>query len=58
MSSPMDASLNRVKGRMDEYDSLPESLKLIHTRQQWLWLGEERNRAVSRETEPDQDVIE
>lgn len=41
-----------------EYDSLPESIKMLHTPQQYMWLGEERNRIIERETQPDWDVTE
>ena len=41
-----------------EYDNLPESIKLVHTPQQYAWLGDERYRIVERETQPDEDVTE
>lgn len=41
-----------------EYDSLPASIKLIHTPEQYKWLGSERERILERETMPDWDVIE
>lgn len=41
-----------------EYDALPESIKLIHSPEQYKWLGSERNIIIERETMPDADVIE
>lgn len=42
----------------DDYDKLPASIKALYSRRQWRWLGDERDRVVTRETEPDWDVIE
>lgn len=41
-----------------EYDQLPESIKLVHSAEQFVWLGSERERIIERETMPDYDVIE
>lgn len=41
-----------------EYDQLPESIKLVHSAEQFMWLGSERERIIERETMPDFDVIE
>lgn len=41
-----------------DYEQLPESVKLVHTPQQYLWLGEERLRVIDRECQPDYDVTE
>jgi hypothetical protein len=39
---------------VDGYDELPESIKVLYTPKEWLWLGsEERGRAIERETQPD-----
>ena len=37
----------------NEYDRLPESIKLLYTYKEWQWLGTERERALERETMPD-----
>ena len=38
----------------DEYDALPEPIKLYHTREQWLWLSDmEKARLIQDETEPE-----
>lgn len=47
-----------ISGVNPEYDSLPESLKLIHSEREYEWLGEEKYRILERETQPDYDVIE
>jgi hypothetical protein len=41
-----------------DYDGLPESIKMIHTPQQFAWLGTERDRVIDRECQPDMDVTE
>ena len=41
-----------------EYEALPESIKMLHSPQSFMWLGEERLRVIERETQPDMDVIE
>lgn len=41
-----------------DYDLLPESIKLVHSAQEYLWLGNERLIAVERECNPDFDVTE
>jgi hypothetical protein len=41
-----------------EYEGLPESIKLIHSPKEFAWLGEERNRVIERETQPDMDYSE
>ena len=63
MNSPITGNL-KIQAAMaaytthPDYEGLPESIKLIHTPQQYAWLGEERNRIVERETMPDMDVTE
>jgi len=41
-----------------DYDQLPESIKLIHTPEQYAWLGTERERVIDRECMPDNEVTE
>lgn len=41
-----------------EYDALPESIKLIHSREGYAWLGSEKLRVIERECNPDEDVSE
>jgi len=41
-----------------EYDSLPESIKLVHTKEQYAWLGSEKHKVIERECNPDYDVVE
>lgn len=39
---------------MKDYEELPESIKMLYTPKEWMWLGsEERGRAIERETMPD-----
>lgn len=41
-----------------DYDQLPESIKMVHTPQEYAWLGSERNRVIERECMPDYEVTE
>ena len=41
-----------------EYDALPESIKLVHSREGYAWLGSEKHRVVERECYPDDEVTE
>ena len=41
-----------------EYDALPESIKLVHSREGYAWLGSEKLRVVERECNPDDEVTE
>lgn len=41
-----------------EYEALPESIKLIHSPIEFMWLGTERERVIDRETQPDMDYTE
>jgi len=41
-----------------EYDSLPESIKLMHSRVGYAWLGSEKHKIIERECNPDYDVVE
>ena len=41
-----------------EYDSLPESIKMVHSPEGYKWLGSERPNVIERETQPDADVTE
>lgn len=41
-----------------EYDTLPESIKMIHPPNGFKWLGDEKYRVIERETQPDYDVVE
>jgi len=52
--------IESLRNSMDspEYDNLPEAIKLVHTKEQYKWLGEERHRIIERETQPDDEVIE
>lgn len=43
-----------VQRSPDEYDSLPEPLKLSRTREQFMWLSnDEKRRIIESECEPD-----
>ena len=62
MSFQMEGS-SKIRAAMAEsthpdYDQLPESIKLIHSPEQYKWLGSERLRIIERETQPDFEVIE
>lgn len=62
MNSVTDGNL-KIRAAMAEYthpdyDQLPESIKLIHSPEQYKWLGSERLRIIERETQPDLEVIE
>jgi hypothetical protein len=38
----------------DDYDRLPECVKMIYTREQWLWLSDvQKAQLVQSETEPE-----
>jgi hypothetical protein len=40
----------------DPYDQLPEPIKMLYTREQWLWLSDqEKATLVQRETECEYD---
>lgn len=41
-----------------EYDALPESIKLVHSREGYAWLGSEKLRVIERECNPDDEVTE
>lgn len=41
-----------------DYDSLPESIKILHSPKSFVWLGSERLMVIDRETQPDMDVTE
>jgi hypothetical protein len=41
-----------------EYQTLPESIKSLHSPKEYAWLGTERDRLVERETQPDMDYTE
>ena len=41
-----------------EYDSLPESIKLMHSRVGYAWLGSDKHKIIERECNPDYDVVE
>lgn len=41
-----------------EYESLPESIKLVHSRVGYAWLGDGKYRVIERECNPDYDVVE
>lgn len=41
-----------------EYDALPESIKLVHSREVYAWLGSEKLRVIERECNPDDEVTE
>lgn len=63
MNSAM-AGNSKIRAAMElstahpDYDQLPESIKLVHTPQQYAWLGSERLRVIERECHPDFDVTE
>jgi hypothetical protein len=41
----------------DDYDKLPEALKLVYTRQEYLWLSDlQKAKLIERETEPDVEL--
>jgi hypothetical protein len=49
----IDALPGEATGNAD-YDALPESVKMLHPLEGWLWLSEaEKGRLVQRETEPE-----
>jgi hypothetical protein len=41
-----------------EYQTLPDSIKSLHSAKEYAWLGTERDRLVERETQPDMDYTE
>jgi len=47
-----------VSTQHPDYDSLPESIKLVHSPEGYKWLGSEREYVIERETQPDFDVVE
>jgi len=39
----------------DDYDRLPDSIKMIYSRQEYMWLSDtEKNTLVQRECEPEE----
>jgi len=62
MNFPAD-ELSKIQEAMaarinPEYDSLPESIKLMHSRVGYAWLGSEKHKIIERECNPDYDVVE
>ena len=62
MNSPTDGN-SKIQEAMaarinPEYDSLPESVKLIHSRVGYAWLGSDKHKIIERECYPDYDVVE
>ena len=50
---------DNLKAAMNpEYEELPESIKMLHTPEQYAWLGDARYRIIERETQPDMDYSE
>ena len=48
-----------VKNKHPDYENLPAGIKVVLTEKEYSWLGgEERDRTIDRETQPDMDVIE
>lgn len=46
--------MNDLRDRRDPYDELPESIKAVYSRREWLWLSDaEKGTLVQRETEPE-----
>lgn len=44
----------RNLGPRDAYDALPESIKAVYSRKEWLWLSDaEKASLEQRETEPE-----
>lgn len=43
----------------NDYDALPEPIKMLFSLKEYLWLGEtERARVIERECYPDYEVVE
>lgn len=63
MNSPMVGN-SKIREAMagftahPDYESLPESMKLVHSPQGFAWMSTEKDHVIERECNPDYDVSE